>query len=174
MNPEQIANLVGLAIAAYPNMQNKLAGPIAEVWRMTLADLSYDVARQALAAHIATSRFFPTVADIREQAVRLTQPRALDWLEAWGLVMDAVRRHGSYHEQAALASLPADVAETARRIGWREICLCEEPGVVRGQFRMAWETVAKRHAELAVLPEPLRAQLEAVAARLALPSGDEL
>jgi len=156
-------------------MQSKRVGPIADVWTMTLSDLPYEVARQALAAHISSSHFFPTVADIREQAVKLTQPRMLDWAEAWGLVMDAVRRHGSYHEQAALASLPADVAETARRIGWREICLCEDVSVVRGQFRMAWETIAKRQAELAVLPAPLRSQLrsqlEKVAQRMALPEG---
>jgi len=169
MTRQEIAQLVELAFANFPHLQNHSSARVCQLWEAALSDMPFQVAKNALVKVLVSARYFPTVAEIREAAVSLTAPPVMTALEAWHMVMNAVRRYGYYREQEALASLPADVADMVRRFGWREICACEEPDVMRGQFRRAWDTHAEGRRQLAVLPAPLRALIEAQAAACALP-----
>lgn len=49
---------------------------LAEDWQRALADIPQEVGLKALQAHIAESRYFPTVADIRAKA-DVVKPRPL-------------------------------------------------------------------------------------------------
>lgn len=160
MTAREVMTLIAMATSVHPSLQEKDMRPTLEVWRKIIGDIPYDVAQQAVATVIASSKFFPTPAEIREAAALITQPRSLDYMEAWGLITDAIRKYGHYREAEALASLPADVAEMARQFGFRNLCLNEQPEVLRGQFRMAWETRTKRQDELKKLPTEIRTMIE--------------
>ena len=132
MNRKEIINLLGIATANFPNMQERDMKPTAILWEKSLSDIPYDIAEKALIKVLATSKFFPTIAEIREAAADITQPRTMDAIEAWGLVIKAIRRYGSYRESEAIASLPEDVAQMVKRFGWRELCLNENSDTLRG------------------------------------------
>lgn len=155
MNLKEALKLVGWATANFPQLQERNMRPTAELWARMLADVSYATAEKALIKVLATARYFPAVAEIREAVADLTIGRPMTALEAWGLVCHAIQQHGSYREQEALDSLPPDVAAVVRRFGWKELCLSEEPGVIRGQFRRAWEEQSARWKEEAALPPQL-------------------
>lgn len=125
------------------------------LWEMMLADMDLSVAQKAIQYHMSKSVYPPTVADIRDAAAKVTQPRTLDAIEAWDMITSAIRRFGFYRQEEGLASLPADVAAMARRFTWRELCYSENIDTMRAQFRMAWETQAKRMQEQNVLPAQL-------------------
>jgi hypothetical protein len=60
----EMAELMSVLTAAYPRQitgRNTLA-----VYAQALADLDPDEVREAVAEHVATSRFFPTIAEIRD------------------------------------------------------------------------------------------------------------
>lgn len=168
MNRKEIINLLGIATANFPNLQQKEMKPTAILWEKALSDISYDVAEKALLKVLSTSRFFPTVADIRESAAQLTEPRTLDAMEAWGLIVEAIRKYGYYRQGDALRSLPEDVAEMVKRFTWHDLCLSESPETLRAQFRMAWETQSKRKNEIKALPIEIRGLLEDVSKNMKL------
>lgn len=174
MDLKQCINLVGLALANFPNMQEKDMVPTAKLWEKLLTDIPFPVAEKALIKVLATAKFFPTVAEIREAAMQLTQPAIPTAMEAWGEVTRAMRLYGYYRPEEALASMSPVTAEVVRRIGWREMCSCEEPDVLRGQFRMAYEQYAGGQREMAVLPENVRELIGGLANQLTLGDGENV
>lgn len=160
MNRKEIINLLGIATANFPNLQQKEMMPTAVLWEKALSDISYDVAEKALLKVLSTSKFFPTIADLRDAATQITQPRTLDAMEAWGLINEAIRKFGYYRQAEAVDFLPNEVAEMVKRFTWRELCLSENVETLRAQFRMAWETQSKRRNELKALPTEIRLMIE--------------
>lgn len=163
LNRKEIINLLGIATANFPNLQQKDMMPTAVLWEKALTDIPYHIAEKAVIKVLSTSRFFPTIADIREAVAQITQPRTLDAIEAWGLIVGAIRKYGYYQQKEAMASLPDDVAEMVKRFTWRELCLNENPDTLRAQFRMAWDTQSKRKNEMKSLPTEIRHMIEGVA-----------
>lgn len=162
MNRKEIINLLAIATANFPNMQEKDMKPTAILWEKSLSDIDYQTAESALLKVLSTSRFFPTIADIREATAQITQPRVLDAIEAWGMIVEAIRKYGYYRQKEAMESLPVEVAEMVKRFTWNELCLSENVETLRAQFRMAWETQSKRKKELGVLPTEIRSLIEGV------------
>lgn len=171
MNRKEILELLSIATANFPNMQERDLRPTAVLWEKSLADIPYHVAEKAVITVLSTSKFFPTIAEIREAAAQLTQPRVIDWSEAWGLITQAIRKHGFYDQEKGMASLPPDVRAMAKRFGWRELCLNTNPDTLRAQFRMAWETNAKREREYQQLPTQIREVIEGVAEKFKMIEG---
>jgi Loader and inhibitor of phage G40P len=160
MNRKQVAGLLMLALSNFPNMQEKNMQPTAALWEKAFSDMDYPTAEKALIKVLSTSRFFPTVADIREAAAQINQPRIMDAMEAWGLIVQAIRKYGMYRQKEGLDSLPDDVRAMANRFTWRELCLNENPDTMRAQFRMAWETQSKRENEMRQIPQEIRQYIE--------------
>lgn len=124
---------------AYPKaniMPNQAA---MQVWYEMLKDLDTRNVQAAVRAYIATKRYPPTVADIRAMA---TPPKA-DWSDAWGEVMEAVKRYGYSRPMEALKSMKPETRRIVERFGWQEICQSDNIGVLRGQFKAAYEAAAK-------------------------------
>jgi hypothetical protein len=121
-----------------------------------LGDLDYVAANVAVKRHLASSKWPPTVADIREQCTGVSGGEMVTAAAAWGELMQAVRRHGYYHEAEALADLSPEVREVVEMITWREINLSENLDVLRGQFLRMYENVRGRREREAVMPPDLR------------------
>lgn len=131
---------VKMLLAAYP--QSKADEATLAVYMATLADLNTDDLRRAVLWCIAHCKFMPTVAEIREAAINSDEANRVPTSgEAWGEVMCQVRSVGNW-------GIPTFSSPTIERavdaIGWREICLSEEPGVIRGQFLKIYATFEGR------------------------------
>lgn len=86
--------------AVYPNM---LADDGAkDVWYMMLADLSYQQVATALHVHLQTSKYPPTIAELRENKA---EQGGLSELEAWAMVRRALR-NGYYGAEEEFDKLP--------------------------------------------------------------------
>ena len=155
MSKEEVRKLLMLAISNFPNMQEKDMKPTAVLWEEILSDMPFEVAKAALIRVLSTSKFFPTVADIREAAVN-NAGRQSSWIEAWGEAQRAIRGYGYYRESEGMNSLSPLTRTTMENIGWKNFCMSEEEGVLRGQFRMAYETMQTRDNETARLPQGLK------------------
>lgn len=87
-------------------------------------------------------KFLPTVAELRERHRTLTATHSqLTAAEAWGLVMGELRRVGSY---GAPSFTDARTAQVVRTMGWRELCISEQPGVDRAQFMRMYDQLTTR------------------------------
>jgi hypothetical protein len=153
---KELATLFGVASSAYPNLQKADLSGTLNVWEMMLSDLSFDAAKNALIRVMSTSKFFPTVAEIREAVMINTSPVLPTAAEGYEEVLRAIGNFGSWREQAALDSLSPLVRRTTEVIGFKQICLSESPDVIRGQWRMAYEQIAERAMREGRMPEALR------------------
>ena len=154
MSPAETAKLLTVIAANYQNFtidETKHA-----VWHEMVGDIDYATANMAVKRHMASSKWPPTVADIREQCVGVSGDETVTAAAAWGELMQAVRRHGYYHEADALASMSPEVRKVAEMITWREINLSENLDVLRGQFLRMYENVRARSAREAIMPPDLR------------------
>lgn len=128
-----------------------------ELWYKQLQDIPYKVAEVTLNKWVATNKWSPSIADIREQATALTQGEAKEWGDAWQDVLKAISYYGSYREDEALESLDETTRQVVRRLGFRNLCFSEEIQVERANFRMIYEQQLQRDKQEAQLPPRLKA-----------------
>ncbi|MDD3655114.1 MAG: replicative helicase loader/inhibitor [Desulfotomaculaceae bacterium] len=156
MTKAEVAKLLAFITATYPNIEIR-QGTV-EAWHEMLGDLPYHSARVAVKKVLAEQEipYLPAIGKIRVAVAELTNPRIASAAEAWGEVVQAIRRYGYYREKQALASLSPATAQVVKWLGWQELCTCEEVDVIRGQFRRAYDEHAGNVRQEAVLPAGIR------------------
>ena len=136
----------------------------AEIWYSMLKDISYDQAKLAVAKHAMTNKWAPSVADLRAQVVDIQADRA-DWSDGWEEVLRAIRRHGVYNEDEALASMSPLTRDVIKRLGWQQICLSEidDLTAIRANFRMIYEQKSETARETAMISLDLQNRINKLA-----------
>lgn len=146
------------ALRTYYPKENLLPNEQAmQLWFNQLSDIPYKVAEVTLNKWVATNKWSPSIADIREQATGLTQGEAKEWGEAWQDVLRAIRLYGSYEELKALDSLDEITRKTVKHLGYRNLCFSENIQNDRANFRMIYEREQERAKQSAQLPPRLKA-----------------
>lgn len=74
MKPSEAAELVMMLLGAYPTAKSTAA--TGHVFESMLADLDVRTAREAVKRLIATSKFMPSVAEIREECAAIDRAKA--------------------------------------------------------------------------------------------------
>jgi len=74
---DNIKKIFALMILAYPSMSEMTTEKI-DIWHELLSDIDFEAAEKAVKEHIKTSRFVPTIAEIRE-AVNENRPMYDDY-----------------------------------------------------------------------------------------------
>jgi len=141
------------AAAAYPNFV--LKPETIQLYVSFLADIDDAALDQAMKTCIARGKFFPTIAEIREAAANLTTANLPAAAEAWGEVLEQMRRVGSYRQPEF--SNPV-ISRVVSYFGWRELCISENLVADRARFLQAYEAEVQRGQEtLQLLPETRQA-----------------
>lgn len=165
MTPSEAAKLAATALTAYQHVRTvgamtaKERGATMDLWGAVLGDLDYSDANAALLRHIATSEFFPTVAELRRIVAASQHGRRRPGIDAWGDVKAAISRDGRYRTPRFDDPLVARVVES---IGWVTICDSEDEMVERAHFARAYDALAVGAAEdhtVATLPGVARPAL---------------
>ena len=170
MTKSEVAKLLAVIAAAYPKFE--VDDLKVQVWHEMLGDLEYKMASLAIAKLIQESTFPPSIAEIRKAANDILHPEQTTGTQAWGEVIRAIRNYGVYREEEALASMSPRTAYVVKCMGWREICMAEELGVIRGHFLKMYQQVAEREQKEQLLPPAMRREIKQIA-QLRLPESDE-
>jgi len=166
MTKTETVKLLAVISAAFPNIQ--VAEATVALWHELLGDLDLNLVLAATKKLILESPYPPTIADIRKQVVEITTPHdeKIDAATAWGEVEKAIQLYGYYREAEAMASMSPRTAKVVKYIGWQEICLSEEPGVVRGQFLKMYQQIAEREQKEKLLLQGLRDEMQRLVSRM--------
>lgn len=157
MNKKEFA-IFASALRTYYPKENILPNDQAlELWYKQLSDIPYNVAEVTLNKWVATNKWSPSIADIRQQAAELTQGEAKEWGEAWQETIKAINNYGSYRESEALASMDAVTAKTVKMLGFKNLCFSEDLNIDRANFRKIYETEIEREKQRQQLPPKLKA-----------------
>lgn len=160
MTKKEVSKLLAVLAAAYPRFESDELK--VTVWHEMLNDIDYQVAQLAVKKCILEFVFSPSIAEVRQAAIRIMSPQEITAAEAWGEVEKAIKDHGYYSESQAIGSMSPLTARVVQYLGWREICLSTEPGVIRGQFLKMYGQVEKRESEQMILPAEVKNKIQMI------------
>ena len=176
MTVKETAALMGILQEAYPKFYaDKSDDEIlntAELWSEFLSDTDLKTAVIALKRLIATCKFPPTIAEMRESISAVGYKQIADAGEAWREVNEAISYYGFYREAEALASMREPTRQTVVRMGWRSLCMSDVHNDMadRAHFIRIYDLIAKRMEEERLLPVSLREDI-AMIGKMPEPAG---
>jgi len=131
---EHIAAAATMASAAYPNWNP--TRDTFEVWVTLMPDLTGEQLVRAMTAHIRSSKFPPTVADILDRSKALTPDSEPSAILAWGEVHRAIR-----DGERAVWSYPQTAPALDVLGGWVRVAGCQSSEVasLRSRFCEAFD-----------------------------------
>lgn len=131
------------------------------VWFALLGDLPYKQAELAVQKHMATEKFPPTIADIREKAEQITSVKETEMseLEAWAIVRKAIGR-SSYYAEEEFEKLPEAckmaVGNPSNLREWAMMDSDQVGTVEQSHFVRNYRTAMQRIKEDRRIPEKVR------------------
>lgn len=154
MTTHDTIKLFALISASYPREQAfaNASPAMVALWAKLLADIPLAAAEAAIASHVSTSPFPPSIAEIREWAAG--GPGDGAGADAWGKLMQAVRKYGWCNQAEAKEYLGPEIWEAMLRTfpSWLAFCMNENVEAGRAHFLRMWESVAKRERISRMLP----------------------
>lgn len=195
MNKKEVAALFGLISALFPR-DEKFANAdkmMVTAWAEMLADIPLDKAKEAVKYAVATSPFPPSICEIRNYAVKISENSLRSPEEAWKIALDAMRTYNtrtvpiegfnskeykfvkfgepvkirpSGLEYEAKRHVPPDVWEVMELMGYADMCASENADVLRGQFMKIWSNKTSREHEYRVVAPVVPQLIEKVAKNL--------
>lgn len=156
MTKQEFAQIQMGICVAYPKAKILETDQAMDFWYDMIGDLDYQVVNNAVLEHISTSPFPPSIAEIRQKCSQRLNPIVSDWGAAWEEAQKAIQRYGSYREEEAMASLSGLTAVAVRRMGFRNLCMSENPVADRAHFQRMYEGMVKEEQNRVQLPQFVR------------------
>lgn len=157
MTKGEFISLVAVIKNFYPRDNILPTNEALDCWYGAIGDIDYKDAKTAVMRHVQTNKFPPTVADIRQQTIKISGKDAtFDWSDGWHKVKRAISLYGMYDEPGAMKFFDENTKNAVNRMGWESICMSENEEVCRAQFRMIYEQVTRVAREESMLPRSLQ------------------
>lgn len=177
MNKKDAAQLVAIVVTAYPNFDKfkdaESVKATVSLWAMMFADVDAALVALAVKKHIATSKWPPSVAELREILLEIAHPDLIEPDKAWLAVSDLLYSAGEYNHGDLYRQLPPLVARAVETIGWgnlwemhRSYCVGGKPGMDRVAFMQQYTPMYEREKARDMTPADLTAMIDAAAAAL--------
>ena len=145
--------------AVYPSPNFLPDMDAVNVWFELLKDIDYQVANMAIQMHAQSSKFPPTVAEIRESAAKIVHGETKDWSKAWEEACRAMSRFGRDRKSLAYETLDELTREVVDRLGYRNLCMSENVASDRANFRAIYTELAERRTETSKLSPQIQSML---------------
>ena len=170
MTRAEAAQMVAVIVTAYPNYDKFRNPKEVEAYVNLLANMfetdSGAAVGLAVRKHVATSKWPPSIAEIRELMLETTHPEIAPPDLAWAAVSDLIftLRRGQWED--AKSRLPALVARAVEIIGWTTLhdmhkgdSVNAKPGMARVAFMQQYTPMYERAKREAMTPQPITAQI---------------
>jgi hypothetical protein len=158
MTADETTAMLRLLAAAYPTQRQRMSPDdvlaMAAVYIAGLADLDADRVRAAIDRLVKSSRYIPTIAEIRAAAVDVAHGARRLGGQAWGECLALIRRYGS-HRWPGIDFEVTDpiLLTTIRSLGWFDLCASDNPHADRARFIDLYDQLAQgERKEAAIAP----------------------
>lgn len=140
-----------------------------KLWVALLRDLDYPTAMASVVSWVATEKWPPAPAEIRERCLEVTGQGLPDGDEAWEEVRAQITKVGSKRgmldyrtgEQIFPAWSNVLVGQVADRMGWDELCGSDNDVADRAHFLRMYASARERARRDAVTPDAVRVMVGA-------------
>jgi len=182
---DTVTRALAILAVAYPRFE--MAKETPRVYAELLQDIPDEVLVAAVKQHAASSKWFPSVAELRQAAMEIRAQAAgvLTPEQAWVQVREAVQRFGWYGESIDTENgggwrVPRMLDPLTRQAvdgigGWRMLCQSENAPADRAHFlRIYGNLLEREQTSAAMLPDVQRTikNLAEAMTRAQLESGD--
>lgn len=163
MTKQEVVKIVTLIVMSYPASERfkdeATLQCMVSVWAQMFKDDNPRLVELAVQRHIATSKWPPSIAEIRERMVTLQHPELIPPDRAWEAVTDRKASESEWKfEEDAADALPPMIARTVQAIGWYD--LWERKEKARQTFLELYRPAYERARERAMLPKALTDAVE--------------
>lgn len=173
MDKKEFAQFV-MALKTYYPRENLLPNNQAmELWYRQLQDIPFQVAEAALNKWVATNKWSPSIAEIREMTATVQRGEIPDWGEGWEQVVKAIGKYGMYQIHEAMESFDPITRQCVKRLGFKNICLSEDINQDRANFRMIYQQLAERKQKEQQIPVALSNLIETIRNEQLMIEGDK-
>ena len=166
MNKSETMKLLQIITVAYPATKMIVDDLTIDIWYEMLSDMSYAIVMAATKRMLATQKFPPTIADIRESVANAVQDAKDEPTagEAWRLVRKAIGKFGSYQPTEARAWLGEKTWHAVEMIGgWQYICLSEDGvDIQSAQFERRYKVAREQEKNQVQIPAAVRESMQAL------------
>jgi len=166
LTKNEVIRIIGEITIAYPNFDKfrdeKHIAAMVGLWADYFAEDNANIVSLAVRKHVMTSKWPPSVNEIRETMVSILYPDIIDCEEAWVAVTKALYLHGEYDDEKVLRSLPATISGVVKAIGIATLRqhAGKHDGLDHVAFKDMYEKVIRRQRDYAMLPPSLRRQID--------------
>jgi hypothetical protein len=140
MTEAQAIRLIGGLMAAY-RVGQTITDDTADAYVEDILDLDFEPAALAVKTLRQTSKFLPSIAEIRQAAAEIHAGHLPDEDEAWAEVMANIRHHG--WTGTPTWTHPA-IHATVKAMGWRDLCASTNQVADRAHFLSLYRTQRAR------------------------------
>ena len=117
MNKQEFS-LFAMALKTYYPREALLPNNQAmELWFRELCDIPYNVAEMALRKWVATNKWSPSIADIREMTSGIVNGEQLTWGEAWEKTLEAMKAHYGTEGKDVIACIGPSISLDSFEVG---------------------------------------------------------
>lgn len=166
MTKADAARLVAIVVTAYPNYDkfrdDEAIKATVNLWALMFENDPSSIVGLAVKKHIATSKWPPSVAEIRELMLEAQRPDLIAPDQAWAAVSDLMYQEGQYNHGDLHQQLPPLIARAVETIGWgnlwemhRAYCVGGKPGMDRVAFMQQYTPMYEREKANAMTPKAI-------------------
>ena len=165
MTKADAAKLVAVVVTAYPNYDKFKSAEAVQatvnLWAMMFESDDGALVALAVKKHIATNKWPPSVAEIREIMLDMVAPDLIPPDVAWQAVADLMKELGEFASDETLArELPPMTMQAVHTLDWytlkkmhRAAYVNEKPGMDRVAFMQVYTPMYERAKMRAMTPE---------------------
>lgn len=161
MTREETIAVLAVLKAAYPQFyrglgRNELDG-IISLWADLFAQEDFSLVQAAVKGHIAADAkgYPPHIGAVKEAVRKLSHPQELAELQAWGLVVKALKNSG-YNSAQEFEKLPEEIRRVvgshSQLKEWALMDAETLQSVVASNFQRSYKAIAAGRREKAVIP----------------------
>lgn len=146
-----------------------------EMWAKALEDIDYKLAGKALQKHILISKYPPTIADIRENALTIIQGEQITGAEAWDIFTRYINLYSTAEDYQRLKNDYPDIYNLVKQLGSKEL-LIGNVSFIRPEFERMYAENREVLKTQAMLPESFKRDVQRLREGMyqqMLESGDE-
>ena len=176
MTKADAARLVAIVVTAYPNFDKfkdaKAIEATVNLWAMMFEQDESGIVALAVKKHIATNKWPPSVAEVREIMLEIQHPELIEPDKAWLAVSDLMYSAGQFNHGDLSRQLPPLVARAVESIGWtslwemhRSAYIGGKPGMDRVAFMQQYTPMYEREKSRSMTPAQLTEKIDNAAFR---------
>lgn len=168
MNKTEFAKIAMALQTFYPRENLFKTDKETELWFEMLEDIPYDVAQLGIKKWVTTNKWSPSIAEIRKEAAEIIHGAPKSWEQAWQEVIASIGAYGSRRTAEAMETFDDVTREAVKRMGYRNICMSENPVSERANFREIYKELSERDLVTKATPIMITDQIKLISEKFRL------